>query len=473
MTTTSSPPTPPGPPATGGPRPRRSRRFLAGLLCGVLLVFAGRWVVNRTSFPDRLVGPLLRSDTGGHADAIVVLGAGVVGECGVNNNGLRRSVLAARLWHAGRAPIIVVTGGRPSGVPCSVAEAQARVLRDFGVPADKILVEEGSHNTHENAVLSDALLKRLGAGRLLVVTDRLHMTRAGGVFARLGYRIERASVPVPEGHPDNVSMLYAGFREFVAIAYYRWKGWLAPLDGPDSSRRDAPKAAAIVQPVAWRPGTAAGTAETMEQTRVAHPDGPIVILGASYAAGWQPTAPGLRFVNKGVAGQQSFQLLERFDRDVVAERPRAVILWGFINDIFRAPKDGMEGSVKRARESFTTMIAAARAQGIEPILATEVPIRAQRSWSEWVGGWIGWMTGKTAYHAGINQRVRDTNGWLREQARHEGLLLLDLEKVVADETGDRRDAYAKDDGSHIPPEGYSALTAYAAPILAEHVRAGR
>jgi uncharacterized SAM-binding protein YcdF (DUF218 family)/lysophospholipase L1-like esterase len=432
-------------------------------------------VVNRTSFPDRLVGPLLRSDTSGHADAIVVLGAGIVGQCGVNNNGLRRSVLAARLWHEGRAPVIVVTGGRPAGESCSVAEAQARLLRDFGVAADRILVETGSHNTHENAVLSDALLKRLGAGRLLVVTDRLHMTRAGGVFARLGYRIERASVPVPEGHPDNVSMLYAGFREFVAIAYYRWKGWLAPLDGPDSSRRDAPRAAAvIVQPVAWRSEAAVKeTAETMEQIRVAHPDGPIVILGASYAAGWHPAVPGVRVVNKGVAGQQSFKLLERFDRDVVAERPRAVILWGFINDIFRAPKDGMEGSVTRARESFTTMIAAARAQGIEPIVATEVPIRAQRSWSEWIGSWIGWATGKTPYHAGINQRVRDTNGWLRELARREGLLLLDLEKVVADETGDRRDAFAKDDGSHIPPEGYTALTAYAAPILAEHLRAGR
>ena len=40
-----------------------------------------------------------------------------------------------------------------------------------------------SHNTHENAILSAPLLKRLGARRLLVVTDRLHMTRAGGAFA--------------------------------------------------------------------------------------------------------------------------------------------------------------------------------------------------------------------------------------------------------------------------------------------------
>ena len=44
-------------------------------------------------------------------------------------------------------------------------------------------------------------------------------------------------------------------------------------------------------------------------------------------------------INRGVAGQQSFELLARFDNDVVPERPRAVILWGFINDIFRAPSD--------------------------------------------------------------------------------------------------------------------------------------
>ena len=54
------------------------------MLAGVLVLFAGRLVINRTPVADWLVAPLLMSDTNGKADAIVVLGAGVVGECGPN-----------------------------------------------------------------------------------------------------------------------------------------------------------------------------------------------------------------------------------------------------------------------------------------------------------------------------------------------------------------------------------------------------
>jgi hypothetical protein len=56
-------------------------------------------------------------------------------------------------------------------------------------------------------------------------------------------------------------------------------------------------------------------------------DQPIVLLGASFAAGWQlPQVSGHPIVNKGVGGNHSFDMLARFDRDVVALRPRAVIV---------------------------------------------------------------------------------------------------------------------------------------------------
>src|SRR4029450_5436528 len=86
--------------------------------------------------------------------------------------------------------------------------------------------------TWENAKQSAPLLHELHAQRLLLVTDRLHMPRASGVFERFGFLVGRASVPVYAGHADNVSMLLAGLREYVALIYYKWKGWIgsAPVN---------------------------------------------------------------------------------------------------------------------------------------------------------------------------------------------------------------------------------------------------
>jgi lysophospholipase L1-like esterase len=201
------------------------------------------------------------------------------------------------------------------------------------------------------------------------------------------------------------------------------------------------------------------------------PDRPIVILGASYAAGWKPARLGGHpVVNAGVPGEESWQMLARFDRDVVAQHPRAVILWGFINDIHRAPRDRIDQAVERARASFVAMIAKARAAGIEPIVATELTIRPVDSWSETMGGWLGWAMGKESYQAGVNRRVIETNAWLRDLARRDGLLLVDLHSQLSEADGLRRKAFAKDDGSHIPPAGYEAIAAYAGPLLDAHFR---
>src|SRR6187402_306268 len=83
------------------PRPgwrRQVRPFVAGILVGVLFVLGGIEVINRSDWPDAIVQPLLPPDTAGPADAIVVLGAGILGPCVPNYNALRRSVLAAKLW---------------------------------------------------------------------------------------------------------------------------------------------------------------------------------------------------------------------------------------------------------------------------------------------------------------------------------------------------------------------------------------
>jgi uncharacterized SAM-binding protein YcdF (DUF218 family)/lysophospholipase L1-like esterase len=436
-----------------------SRTFWVGLLCGVGLVLVGRWAINESTIPDRLVGPLLLGDSAAPADAIVVLGGGVIGDCVPNLNSMRRTVRAARLFRDGRAPLLVITGGQAGGL-CPVADGMREFARELGVPADRIVVERQARSTWENGELTAPLLRERQVHRILLVTDRLHMRRASGVFVRHGFSVERAAVPVYEGHPDNVSMLEAGLREAAALAYYRFRRWTMPVADPTGERAPAANAAAPMS----------DAQQASFQTPAIPASQPVVLLGASYASNWALTeVAGTPVLNRGVPGQQSFEMLERFDRDVVAAHPRAVVLWGFINDIFRTPDPGMSSATARVRDSYTEMVRRARAANIEPVLATEVTIRPPKTLTDTVMSTLGWLLGKPSNQDRVNQLVTELNQWIRETARRERLLVLDLQRVLADGDGPRKWAFAVDDGSHISPEGYRALTEYARPILATHL----
>ncbi len=195
-----------------------------GVVVGAAVVLLGRVAINESTIPDRLLAPMLLDDSSARGDAIVVLGAGVVGHCVPNLNGMRRVLLGVKLLRGGRAPLLVITGGTGDG-NCPVADAMAQLARDFGVPSDRLLLERQSRNTHENGSLTAPMLRERRVSRILLVTDRLHMRRAAGVFERLGFAVEPVSVPIYEGHVDNVSMLSGGIREAAALTYYRLRGW--------------------------------------------------------------------------------------------------------------------------------------------------------------------------------------------------------------------------------------------------------
>lgn len=202
------------------------------------------------------------------------------------------------------------------------------------------------------------------------------------------------------------------------------------------------------------------------QAKMDHSEGrtkTIVLIGASYAGGWPSERPigGYRMVNKGVSGQQSFEMLARFESDVLVLKPDAVIIWGFINDIFRSDRAQIDQTLRRTRESIVAMIKLTRKAGITPILATEVTIRGKNEWSETLQAFIGRILGKASYQDYVNEHVIETNRGIRELATREGLLLLDFESVLADQQGVRQQAFSQPDGSHISRQGYDALIRYA------------
>lgn len=197
-------------------------------------------------------------------------------------------------------------------------------------------------------------------------------------------------------------------------------------------------------------------AATMTDTR--H----LLIIGASYAGEWgQPDLPGYRITNKGVGGEESWQVAARFEKDALAERPDLILIWGHINDITRTTADKYPAVRERAKESYRQMLAQARAAGIPVVLATEITWTTAVRWRDWPRAALGWLRGKESYAQRINREVKAVNAWLREVAAAEQIPLLDLERLVDDGNGGRKPEYTRDDGSHVTPAGYAAITEYA------------
>lgn len=136
------------------------------------------------------------------AQAIVVLGGAVRGTAfdgavaqPINlGAGADRVWYGARLYHRGKAPAVLLTGGPYVPAPyLTEAGAMAVLLEDLGVPSSAILLENRSRNTRENAVYSAQLLRGLAINRILLVTSALHMERARRHFAAEGLEV----IPAP------------------------------------------------------------------------------------------------------------------------------------------------------------------------------------------------------------------------------------------------------------------------------------
>ncbi|MCU7947954.1 MAG: hypothetical protein KZQ72_15175 [Candidatus Thiodiazotropha sp. (ex Cardiolucina cf. quadrata)] len=83
----------------------------------------------------------------------------------------------------------------------------------------------------------------------------------------------------------------------------------------------------------------------------------IVMMGASYLKGWTlDKIDCLAVVNMGVSGETSTQFRERFEVDALTAKPKAVIIWGHINDFSNAPKDKERQTRKTAIENLKTCL---------------------------------------------------------------------------------------------------------------------
>lgn len=119
------------------------------------------------------------------ADAIVVLGCRVLPSGRPTTAAARRAARAAAAYLDGVAPHVIASGGRRWGQLIEADVLHRELLRG-GVPEGSITRELWSLTTHENAIFSAEMLRRLGAYRVAVVTCDWHADRAIANFRAAG-----------------------------------------------------------------------------------------------------------------------------------------------------------------------------------------------------------------------------------------------------------------------------------------------
>lgn len=158
----------------------------------ITTLLAGGWLETR--FTQR------PADQYPTAQAIVVLGGHIQGnrrnwfERYERANVVGRETLAAKLYQAGRAPLILLSGGALVGNISDTA-TMAQNLQAAGVPATAILQETESQSTLENAVLTEETLQERQLSRILLVTSALHMPRAMAAFDHTNISVTAAPLP--------------------------------------------------------------------------------------------------------------------------------------------------------------------------------------------------------------------------------------------------------------------------------------
>lgn len=140
-------------------------------------------------------------------DVIVMLGGGatldtpnVNGKGNLSGPAANRMLTCLQLYHKLRVPVIV-SGGQVFTTTGPEAEIARKILLGVGVPAGKILVENRSKNTVENARFVKKILEKYKFHNPILITSAFHMERSIRAFTKVDLKV----VPYPSDYHTNVS----------------------------------------------------------------------------------------------------------------------------------------------------------------------------------------------------------------------------------------------------------------------------
>jgi len=185
--------------------------------------------------------------------------------------------------------------------------------------------------------------------------------------------------------------------------------------------------------------------------------GRVIFLGDSITDGWKLPQyfPGKPYVNRGISGQTTAQMLVRFYPDVVKLHPSAVIILAGTNDIAR--NTGPQ-TLEMIADNFRAMCELAEHHGIKVVLCLLLPV-----------------SDYTSHHQRERRPPADIlklNAWLRTYAVEVKAEVADYYAVLVDDQGMLKEGFS-DDGLHPNERGYELMAPLAQAALTRALREGK
>ena len=176
----------------------------------------------------------------------------------------------------------------------------------------------------------------------------------------------------------------------------------------------------------------------------------VVFLGDDITDLWGRASakffPGKPYLNRGIAGQTSPQMLVRFHQDVVALQPKVVVIQAGVNDLLVAS----EGVIA---DNYMSMVDIAKANGIRVVLASLTPV-------------CDCYTRQTRLRP--QGKIISLNGWIKDYAAHCGAVYLDYYSALAEGRNFKQELTG--DGLFPNDAGYSLMAPLAEKAIAEALK---
>jgi lysophospholipase L1-like esterase len=175
----------------------------------------------------------------------------------------------------------------------------------------------------------------------------------------------------------------------------------------------------------------------------------VVFLGDSITDSWDDPKyggffPGKPYVNRGISGQTTPQMLIRFRPDVIALNPRVVVILAGTNDL--AGNTGPM-TLEAIEDNLTSIAELARANGIKVVFASILPISDYEI-----------RDGKPLVQSARRppERIKALNEWIKKYVADHKLTYLDYYSAMVDDKGFLKDELSND-GLHPNDKGYQVM----------------
>lgn len=201
----------------------------------------------------------------------------------------------------------------------------------------------------------------------------------------------------------------------------------------------------------------------------------VVFMGDSITDGWRlaESFPGKPYVNRGISGQTTAQMLVRMYPDVIALKPQAMVILAGTNDIAR--NNGPQ-TLEQIEQNFMAMTELAQAHNIKVLFCALTPISDNPAPPQ---GVPAPAAGRGAGPAAPPRRkqseqrppadILKLNAWLKDYAAKTKSTYVDYYTATVDADGYFRSGYSND-GLHPNTQGYTLMAPVVAAALDQVVR---